>query len=162
MDRFAVTIVGTGAGRGGPGGEWRDAGLVGIAAGGARAPPPVAGLDQVPVWTNREATNVRDIPSRVLLVGGSAVGVEMGQFYAGMGAQVTIVQRAARLVDREDPRVGQLAAKALAALGLTLPTRVTPVSARPPPARPPVPPPHSTPSPTPSPTPRARPTPHTP
>jgi len=51
-------------------------------------------------------------------------------FYAGMGAQVTIVQRAARLVDREDPRVGELAAKALAALGVTVRTGVTPVSAR--------------------------------
>jgi len=82
------------------------------------------------VWTNREATNVRDIPARVLLVGGSAVGTEMGQFYAGMGAQVTIVQRAGRLVDREDPRVGELAAQALTAQGVTIRTGVTPASAR--------------------------------
>ena len=62
--------------------------------------PAVDGLDQVTVWTNRAATKVRDIPSRVLLVGGSAVGTEMGQFYAGMGAQVTIVQRAGRRAGR--------------------------------------------------------------
>ncbi len=119
-----------GPGRVEAGGQLLEAGHVVIATGSNPARPPVAGLDQVPVWTNREATNVRDIPSRVLLVGGSAVGVEMGQFYAGMGAQVTIVQRAARLVDREDPRVGELAAKALAALGVTVRTGVTPVSAR--------------------------------
>jgi len=119
-----------GPGRVEAGGQLLEAGHVVIATGSDPARPPVAGLDQVPVWTNREATNVRDIPSRVLLVGGSAVGVEMGQFYAGMGAQVTIVQRAARLVDREDPRVGELAAKALAALGVTVRTGVTPVSAR--------------------------------
>ncbi len=119
-----------GPGRVEAGGQLLEAGHVVIATGSDPAHPPVAGLDQVPVWTNREATNVRDIPSRVLLVGGSAVGVEMGQFYAGMGAQVTIVQRAARLVDREDPRVGELAAKALAALGVTVRTGVTPVSAR--------------------------------
>jgi pyruvate/2-oxoglutarate dehydrogenase complex dihydrolipoamide dehydrogenase (E3) component len=119
-----------GPGRVEAGGQLLEAGHVVIATGSDPAHPPVAGLDQVPVWTNREATNVRDIPSRVLLIGGSAVGVEMGQFYAGMGAQVTIVQRAARLVDREDPRVGELAAKALAALGVTVRTGVTPVSAR--------------------------------
>jgi pyruvate/2-oxoglutarate dehydrogenase complex dihydrolipoamide dehydrogenase (E3) component len=93
--------------------------------------PEIDGLDQVPVWTSREATNVRDIPSRVLLIGGSAVGVELGQFYARMGAQVTIVQRAGRLVDRGDPRVGELARDALAADGVTVHTGRTAARARP-------------------------------
>ena len=119
-----------GPGRVEAGGQLLEAGHVVIATGSDPARPPVEGLDQVPVWTNREATNVRDIPARVLLVGGSAVGTEMGQFYAGMGAQVTIVQRAGRLVDREDPRVGELAARALTAQGVTIRTGVTPASAR--------------------------------
>jgi dihydrolipoamide dehydrogenase len=80
--------------------------------------PDIDGLDRVPVWTNREATNVRDIPRRVLLIGGSAVGVELGQFYTGMGAEVTIVERASRLIDREDPRIGELAQQALSADGV--------------------------------------------
>jgi len=120
----------TGPGRVEAGGQLLEAGHVVIATGSDPARPPVEGLDQVPVWTNREATNVLDIPARVLLVGGSAVGTEMGQFYAGMGAQVTIVQRAGRLVDREDPRVGELAAQALTAQGVTIRTGVTPASAR--------------------------------
>jgi pyruvate/2-oxoglutarate dehydrogenase complex dihydrolipoamide dehydrogenase (E3) component len=93
-----------------------------IATGSQPVRPPVEGLDQVPVWTNREATSVRDIPSRVLLIGGSAVGVELGTFYARMGAAVTVIQRAGRLVDREDPRVGALAEQALAADGVTVRT----------------------------------------
>jgi pyruvate/2-oxoglutarate dehydrogenase complex dihydrolipoamide dehydrogenase (E3) component len=119
-----------GPGRVEAGGQLLEAGHVVIATGSEPLRPAVEGLDQAMVWTNREATNVRDIPSRVLLVGGSAVGVELGQFYAGMGAQVTIVQRAERLVDREDPRVGELAAQALSAAGVTVRTEVTPVSAR--------------------------------
>src|SRR5215467_8395930 len=119
-----------GPGRVEAGGQLLEASHVVIATGSDPARPPIEGLDQVPVWTNREATNVRDIPARVLLVGGSAVGVEMGQFYAGMGAQVTIVQRAGRLVDREVPRVGELAAQALTAQGVTVRTGVTPASAR--------------------------------
>jgi dihydrolipoamide dehydrogenase len=119
-----------GPGRVEAGGQLLEAGHVVIATGSEPVRPQVAGLDQVPVWTNREATNVREIPSRVLLVGGSAVGVELGQFYSGMGARVTIVQRAGRLIDREDPRVGELAEQALAAEGVTVRTGVTPVSAR--------------------------------
>jgi pyruvate/2-oxoglutarate dehydrogenase complex dihydrolipoamide dehydrogenase (E3) component len=119
-----------GPGRVEAGGQLLEAGHVVIATGSDPARPPVEGLDQVPVWTNREATNVRDIPARVLLVGGSAVGTEMAQFYSAMGAQVTIVQRAGRLVDREDPRVGELAARALSAQGVTIRTGVTPASAR--------------------------------
>ncbi len=119
-----------GPGRVEAGGQLLEAGHVVIATGSQPLRPAIEGLDQGTVWTNREATNVRDIPSRVLLVGGSAVGVELGQFYSGMGAQVTIVQRAGRLVDREDPRVGELAAQALSAAGVTVRTGVTPVSAR--------------------------------
>ena len=101
-----------------------------IATGSAPVCPDIDGLDRVPVWTNREATNVRDIPARVLLIGGSAVGIELGQFYARMGAQVTIVQRADRLIDREDPRVGELAEQALAADGITVRTGRTATRAR--------------------------------
>jgi dihydrolipoamide dehydrogenase len=119
-----------GPGRVEAGGQLLEAEHVVIATGSQPLRPAIDGLDQVPVWTSREATNVRDIPSRVLLVGGSAVGVELGQFYAGMGAQVTIVQRAGRLIDREDPRVGELAVQALSAQGVTIRTGVTAVSAR--------------------------------
>jgi pyruvate/2-oxoglutarate dehydrogenase complex dihydrolipoamide dehydrogenase (E3) component len=120
-----------GAGRVEAGGELLEADHVVIATGSQPVRPEIEGLDQVPVWTNREATSVRDIPSRVLLIGGSAVGVELGQFYGRMGAQVTIVQRAGTLVDREDPRVGELARDALAADGVTVHTGRTAARARP-------------------------------
>src|SRR5215472_602656 len=107
------------------GGQLLQADHIVIATGSRPLRPPIEGLDEVTAWTNREATTVRDIPGRVLLVGGSAVGVELGQFYARMGAQTTIVQRADRLIDREDPRVGELAAQALAADGVTIHVGVT-------------------------------------
>jgi dihydrolipoamide dehydrogenase len=113
------------------GGELLEADHIVIATGSQPLRPAVDGLDQVTVWTNREATTVADIPSRVLLIGGSAVGVELGQFYARMGAQVTIVQRAPRLIDREDPRVGDLAREALAADGVTVRAGRTAARARP-------------------------------
>src|SRR5260221_202067 len=102
-DRVDVVTIGRG-----PGGE--------AAAGQPR--PEFDVRDEVTVWTNRQGATVRDIASRVLLVGGSAVGVELGQFFARLGAQVTIVQSAGTLVDREAPRVGELAREALAAVGV--------------------------------------------
>jgi dihydrolipoamide dehydrogenase len=119
-----------GPGRVEAGGQLLEAGHIVIATGSQPLRPAIDGLDDIEVWTNREATTVRDIPGRVLLIGGSAVGVELGQFYARMGAQVTIIQRADRLIDREDPRVGELAEQALAADGVTIRTGTTATRAR--------------------------------
>lgn len=111
-------------------GQLLEADHVVIATGSEPVRPPIDGLDDVPVWTNREATNVRELPSRVLLVGGSAVGVELGQFYARMGSEVTVVQRGEHLVDREEPRVGELAREILEADGATVHTGRIATSAR--------------------------------
>jgi dihydrolipoamide dehydrogenase len=91
-----------------------------LATGSEPLRPPVAGLDQVPVWTNREATTLREIPDRAVMIGGSAVGVELGQFLARMGTDVTIVQRGPRLLGREEPRVGELVTTYLRRDGISL------------------------------------------
>ncbi|MBR8743242.1 NAD(P)/FAD-dependent oxidoreductase [Nocardiopsis sp. MG754419] len=82
-----------------------------VATGSAPVRPPVEGLDTLDpelVWTNREATSLTEIPPRALVIGGSAVGIELGGFLAGMGTRVTIVQRGSRLLDREDPRLCEI------------------------------------------------------
>ena len=118
----ATVIKGTarlaGPGRVEANGQILEADNVIVATGSQSVRPPIDGLDQAEVWTNREATTLTDIPDRVVVIGGSAVGVELGQFLARMGAQVTIVQRSEGLVDREDPRVGQLARAILEADGI--------------------------------------------
>ena len=86
--------------------------------------PPIEGLEAAEVWTNREATTLTDIPGRVVVLGGSAVGVELGQFLARMGSRVSIVETAERLVPREHPRVGELARRALEADGIDVRTGV--------------------------------------
>jgi pyruvate/2-oxoglutarate dehydrogenase complex dihydrolipoamide dehydrogenase (E3) component len=93
-----------------------------IATGSEPVRPPIEGLDQVPVWTNREATTLREIPPRVVMIGGSAVGVELGQFLARIGAQVTLVQRGPRLLDREEPRLSELVAAHLGNDGIDIRT----------------------------------------
>jgi dihydrolipoamide dehydrogenase len=91
-----------------------------LATGSEAARPPVDGLETVPVWTNREATNLTRIPERALLIGGSAVGVELGQFLARMGTAVTLVQRGKRLLDREDDRLGEIVTDRLSADGIDI------------------------------------------
>jgi dihydrolipoamide dehydrogenase len=111
--KAAARLVGRDPWRVEAGGQQVSADHVIIATGSDPVRPPVDGLDTVPVWTNREATTLRDIPPRVVMIGGSAVGVELGQFLARMGSRVTLVQRGPRLLDREDPRVGALVAAQL-------------------------------------------------
>lgn len=89
-----------------------------VATGSQPRRPPIDGLAGVPVWTNREATGLREIPARAVMIGGSAVGVELGQFLARMGCAVTLVQRGPRLIDREEPQVGELVAEHLRADGI--------------------------------------------
>ena len=82
--------------------------------------PDVEGLEDVTVWTNREATTLTEIPERVVIIGGSAVGVEMSTFLRRMGSQVTVVQRGPRLLGREDPELGALVCDNLRADGVDL------------------------------------------
>jgi pyruvate/2-oxoglutarate dehydrogenase complex dihydrolipoamide dehydrogenase (E3) component len=96
-----------------------------IATGSDPVVPPIAGLDAVPVWTNREATTLSDIPRRVVMIGGSAVGVELGLVLRRYGAQVTILETAPRLLSREDPRPGELTEAYLAGEGIDVRTGAT-------------------------------------
>jgi pyruvate/2-oxoglutarate dehydrogenase complex dihydrolipoamide dehydrogenase (E3) component len=93
-----------------------------VATGSEAFVPPIPGLDEVTVWTNREATTLTDIPDRVVLIGGSAVGVELGLFLRRYGAEVTILERSGRLLSREDPRVGELTEQYLREIGIDVRT----------------------------------------
>jgi len=93
-----------------------------VATGSEPLRPPIEGLEGSQVWTNREATTLREVPGRVVVLGGSAVGVELGQFLARMGARVSIVETADRLVSREHHRVGELTRGVLEAEGIEVHT----------------------------------------
>ena len=79
-----------------------------VATGSDPGVPDIPGLREAGYWTNREATNLHEIPDSVVILGGGPVGIELAQFLRRFGAAVTIVQRPARLLPREDPAVGEL------------------------------------------------------
>lgn len=120
----------TGPGRVEVDGQVHSAEHIIVATGSDAVIPPIPGLDEVPVWTNREATTLTEIPDRVVLVGGSAVGVELGLFLRRYGAQVTILERSARLLSREDPRPGELTEQYLGEEGIDVRTDSSAVRAR--------------------------------
>jgi pyruvate/2-oxoglutarate dehydrogenase complex dihydrolipoamide dehydrogenase (E3) component len=83
--------------------------------------PPVPGLADLPrLWTNREATGVKEIPARLLVPGGGPTGVELAQAFNRFGAQVTLVDGADRVLPREPAALGRGLAEALTADGVTL------------------------------------------
>lgn len=120
----------TGPGRVEVNGQTLSAEHIIVATGSDAVVPPIPGLDQVPVWTNREATTLTEIPDRVVMIGGSAVGVELGLFLRRYGAQVTILERSARLLSREDPRPGELTEQYLREEGIDVRTNCSAVRAR--------------------------------
>ncbi len=84
-----------------------------VATGSVANVPPIEGIDDVPYWTNREVTTTREVPPHALIVGGGPNGVEASQWLSRFGSEVTIVQSPDRLLNREDPKVGELVRKAL-------------------------------------------------
>ena len=83
-----------------------------VATGSRPAIPPVEGIDDVEYWTNREATRTHQVPESLVVLGGGPVGCELAQFYARMGAKVTIVERGETLLGRIHPDAGALLADA--------------------------------------------------
>ncbi len=84
--------------------------------------PPIAGLAGVPFWTNREATLPTSLPATLAILGGGAIGVELGQAYARIGSEVHLIEGAPRVVPAEEPEAGDLLGKHLAREGIAIHT----------------------------------------
>jgi pyruvate/2-oxoglutarate dehydrogenase complex dihydrolipoamide dehydrogenase (E3) component len=91
-----------------------------VATGSEAVVPPIPGLAEAGYWTNREATDLTEIPESAVVIGGGAVGIELGQFLARFGCRVTLVQGAERLADREAPEIGDYLYEILSADGIDI------------------------------------------
>jgi pyruvate/2-oxoglutarate dehydrogenase complex dihydrolipoamide dehydrogenase (E3) component len=76
-----------------------------INVGGRAAVPPMPGIDKVPFLTNSSMMHVDTVPPHLVIVGGSYVGLEFGQMFRRFGSEVTIIEMAPRLIQREDPEI---------------------------------------------------------
>jgi pyruvate/2-oxoglutarate dehydrogenase complex dihydrolipoamide dehydrogenase (E3) component len=92
-----------------------------IASGSDPVVPPIPGLSELDgVWTNREVTGLTEVPSRLLVLGGGPVGVEMAQAVHRMGASVALVEGMDHLLPREPAPLGKALGEALTAEGFEL------------------------------------------
>ena len=76
-----------------------------INVGGRAVIPDMPGIDQVPYLTNSSMMDVDFLPRRLVIIGGSYVGLEFGQMLRRFGSEVTIIEMAERLIHREDDDV---------------------------------------------------------
>ncbi len=84
--------------------------------------PPIPGLADTPYWTNREAIEVETLPATLAILGGGAIGVELGQVFSRFGVDVTVLEVADRLLAPEDPEASDLLAAVFAREGIAVHT----------------------------------------
>ena len=88
-----------------------------IGVGARPAIPPIPGLADTPYLTSTSALSLPVIPKHLLVIGGSAVALELAQAFARLGSEVTILVRS-RLLSRDDPAVGDAIRKAFEREGI--------------------------------------------
>ena len=92
-----------------------------ILATGARARDlPFAPADGKRIWTYRHAMVPAEMPTKLLVIGSGAIGIEFASFYKDMGADVTVVEMMDRIVPVEDAEVSDFLEKALVKQGMTI------------------------------------------
>ncbi|MEQ8315614.1 MAG: FAD-dependent oxidoreductase [Gammaproteobacteria bacterium] len=89
-----------------------------IATGGRPLVPPIPGLDEVGYLTSDTVWELRELPRRLLVIGGGPIGCELAQAFNNLGSMVTQVDKAPRILSREDPEVSEVVAERFAEDGI--------------------------------------------
>jgi len=93
-----------------------------LAVGSRPVAPPVPGLAGTGYWTNRELIETPELPESLLVLGGGAVGLELGQALQRMGCAVTVLESQPRLLAREEPEAAELLTRVLTTEGVSVHT----------------------------------------
>jgi pyruvate/2-oxoglutarate dehydrogenase complex dihydrolipoamide dehydrogenase (E3) component len=91
-----------------------------VANGSTASVPPIPGLEGVEYWTNRQAAIPRELPISLAVLGGGAIGVELGQAFARFGSKVTVIEAGPRFLGLEEPEAGEALRPHLEADGIAL------------------------------------------
>ena len=79
-----------------------------IAAGARPFVPPIPGIESVGYYTSDSLWEMRDLPARLVVLGGGPIGSELTQCFARFGSKVTQVEMLPRILIREDPEISQM------------------------------------------------------
>jgi pyruvate/2-oxoglutarate dehydrogenase complex dihydrolipoamide dehydrogenase (E3) component/uncharacterized membrane protein YdjX (TVP38/TMEM64 family) len=91
-----------------------------IAAGASPFVPPIPGLKDAGFLTSDTVWGLKELPKRLVVLGGGPIGSELAQSFARLGSEVTQVEMAPRIMVREDPEVSDLVAASLRADGVSI------------------------------------------
>ncbi len=94
-----------------------------VATGASPMIPDLEGLSRVPYHTSDTIWSIRDLPRRLLVLGGGPIGCELAQAFSRLGSRVTLVQRGNRILKKEDPDVSQLVQGQFESEGIVVLTR---------------------------------------
>lgn len=89
-----------------------------IAAGAAPFVPPIPGIENMECLTSETIWGLRELPRRLLVLGGGPIGCELAQAFARLGSKVTQVEMLPRLLPREDPEFSDMVAQRMRADGV--------------------------------------------
>ncbi len=98
---------------------------VALATGSQPALPPVPGLAGARPWTTKDAAGAKEVPQRLVVLGGGVAGCELAQAFAGLGSRVSVAEMAGRLLPNYEPAAGDLLAAAMREQGIDVHTGVT-------------------------------------
>jgi pyruvate/2-oxoglutarate dehydrogenase complex dihydrolipoamide dehydrogenase (E3) component len=101
-----------------------------IATGSQPSVPPVPGLAGTGYLTNETVFGLGELPGRLAVLGGGAVGCELAQAFARLGSQVTVIETASRLLPAADPEASRVVAEVFGAEGISVRTGATATSAK--------------------------------
>jgi pyruvate/2-oxoglutarate dehydrogenase complex dihydrolipoamide dehydrogenase (E3) component/uncharacterized membrane protein YdjX (TVP38/TMEM64 family) len=91
-----------------------------IATGAAPFVPPIPGLDKMDCLTSDTVWNLRELPKRLVVLGGGPIGCELTQAFARLGSTVTQVEMLPRIMIREDAEISELVKKQFEAEGVSV------------------------------------------
>lgn len=93
-----------------------------LATGAQPKIPPIPGIERVEVLTSDNLWALDNRPERLVVLGGGAIGCELGQSFARLGSHVTLIEGASRLLAKEDEEVGELVQRQLVQEGVVVHT----------------------------------------
>lgn len=91
-----------------------------LATGSSSFIPPIPGLSDVDYWTTHEAIATERLPQSLVIIGGGAVGCELGQVFTRFGASVTIVEESDRPLAHEEPEASEVIRSVLESEGISI------------------------------------------
>lgn len=96
-----------------------------IATGASPAVPPIPGLEEAGYLTSTTALELTELPGSLAVIGANAIGLELGQYFARLGSEVTLIEVLPAIAPFEEPEISESLTEALEAEGITVLTEAT-------------------------------------